>query len=137
MFKLIGHLIRNIFMEKVCGKPAVKTVPYAFLIWWTAQNSQCMYEIFENKLVLKETMKKVTWFFSLHPVAFHGENFGKQKCLELVTSPLSCKTCLQKEKGKNDERLNRWKNRFSKLKILVRQSCIKNSCVKNKLLLRI
>ena len=55
-----------------------------------------MYEIFENKLFLKEIMKKVTWFFPLHPVTFYGENFEKQKCLELVTGPLSCKVCLEK-----------------------------------------
>ena len=48
-----------------------------------------MYEIFEIK-------KKVTCFFPLNPVTFCGENFQKQKCLELVTSPLSCITCLQK-----------------------------------------
>ena len=45
-----------------------------------------MYEIFENKLFLKEIMKKITWFFPLHPVTFHGQNFEKQKCLELLTS---------------------------------------------------
>ena len=66
-----------------------------------------MYEIFEKKLFLKEIMKKLTWFFPLHPVAFYGENFEKQKRVELITGPLSCKTCLQKEKGKNDERLNK------------------------------
>ena len=66
-----------------------------------------MYEIFENKLFLKEIMKKVTWFFPLDPVSFYGENFEKQKCLELVTSPLSYKTCLKKEKGKNDKKLNK------------------------------
>ena len=58
-------------------------------------------------------MKKVTWFFPLHPVTFYGVNFEKQKCLELVISPLSCKTCLQKEKAKNDERLNRGEKCFS------------------------
>ena len=45
-----------------------------------------MYEIFENKLFLKETMKKVTSFFPLHTVTFYRQNFEKQKCLELVTS---------------------------------------------------
>ena len=45
-----------------------------------------MYELFENKLFLKEIMKKVTWFFLLHPVPFYGQNFEKQKYLELVTS---------------------------------------------------
>ena len=64
-----------------------------------------MHEIFENKLFLKEIMKKVTWFFPLHPVAFHRENFEKQKYLELVTSLLSCKTCLQKEKGKKQRKI--------------------------------
>ena len=43
-----------------------------------------MYEIFENKLFLKEIMKKVTWFFLLHPVTFYGQNLEKQKCLELI-----------------------------------------------------
>ena len=28
----------------------------------------------------------VTWFFILHPVTLYGQNFEKQKCLELVTS---------------------------------------------------
>ena len=46
----------------------------------------------KKKLLLKEIMKKVP----SHPVTFYGENFEKQKCLELVTSSLSCKTCLQK-----------------------------------------
>ena len=43
-----------------------------------------MYEIFENKLFLKEIMKKVTWFFLLHPVTFYGQNLEKQKCLEPI-----------------------------------------------------
>ena len=64
-----------------------------------------MYEIFENKLFLKEIMKKVTWFFPLHPVTSHVENFEKQKCLELVASPLSCKTWLQKEKRKKRQKI--------------------------------
>ena len=64
-----------------------------------------MHEIFENKLLLKEIMEKVTWFFPLHPVTFYGEYFEKQKCLELVTSSLSCKTCLQKEKGEKQQNI--------------------------------
>ena len=60
-------------------------------------------------------MKKVTWFFPLHLVTFYGENFEKQKCLELVTSSLSCKRhAYKKRKEKHDERLNRGKKRFSK-----------------------
>ena len=66
-----------------------------------------MYEIFEKEIFLKEIMKKVTWVFPLHPVAFYGVNFEKEKCLELITGPLSCTTFLQKEKGKNHERLNK------------------------------
>ena len=45
-----------------------------------------MYEIFENKLFLKDTIKKVTWFFPLDSVTIYGKNFEKQKCLELVVS---------------------------------------------------
>ena len=45
-----------------------------------------MYEIFENKLFLKEILKKITWFFLLHPLTFYGKKFEKQKYLGLVTS---------------------------------------------------
>ena len=51
-----------------------------------AQNNQRMYDIFGNKLFLKEIMKKVTWFFPLHPVTCYGQKFEKQKCQELVIS---------------------------------------------------
>ena len=55
-----------------------------------------MYEIFESKLILKETMKKVTWFFPFHPVTFYGQSFEKQKCLELVTSLFELQVMLTK-----------------------------------------
>ena len=45
-----------------------------------------MYEIFENKLFLKEILKKITWFFLLYPLTFYGKKFEKQKYLVLVTS---------------------------------------------------
>ena len=31
-------------------------------------------------------MKKVTWFFPLHPVPFYGQDYEKQKSLEVFTS---------------------------------------------------
>ena len=37
-------------------------------------------------LFLEEILKKITWFFLLHPVTFYGKKFEKQKYLELVTS---------------------------------------------------
>ena len=55
-----------------------------------------MQEIFENKLLLKHTMKKVTWFFPLHPATFYGQSFEKQKCLELVTSLFELQDMLTK-----------------------------------------
>ena len=55
-----------------------------------------MYEIFENKLFLKETMKKVTWFFPLHPVTLYEQNFEKKKRLELVTSLFELQDMLKK-----------------------------------------
>ena len=81
-----------------------------------------MFEIFEDKLFLKDTMKKVTWFFPLQPVTFYGQNFEKQKFLGLVTSLFELQDMLTKnlffgltlwiwklwkEKGKNDKRLNK------------------------------
>ena len=41
-------------------------------------------------------MKKVTWFFPLHPVTFYGQNFEKQKFLELVTSLFELQDMLTK-----------------------------------------
>ena len=55
-----------------------------------------MYDIFKNKLFLKEIMKKVTWFFLLHSVTFYGQNFEKQKCLELVNSLFELQDMLTK-----------------------------------------
>ena len=55
-----------------------------------------MYEIFENKFFLKDTMKKVTWLFPLHPLNFYGQNFEKQKFLELVTSLFDLQDMLTK-----------------------------------------
>ena len=55
-----------------------------------------MYEIFENKLFLKEIMKKVTWFFPLRRVTFYGQKFENLKCLELVTSLFKLKNMLTK-----------------------------------------
>ena len=67
-------------------------------------------------------MKKVTWFFSLHPVTFYEQNFEKQKCLELVTSLFELQDMLTqvsflvlpfqsgncgKRKKKNGQRLNK------------------------------
>ena len=55
-----------------------------------------MYEIFKNKFFLKDTMKKVTWLFPLHPLNFYGQNFEKQKFLELVTSLFDLQDILTK-----------------------------------------
>ena len=55
-----------------------------------------MFEIFEDKLFLKYTMTKVTSFFPLHPVTFYGQNFEKQKHLELVTSLFELQDMLTK-----------------------------------------
>ena len=52
-----------------------------------------MYEIFENKLFLKVTKKRI---FGLNPVTFYGKNFEKQKCLELVTSLVELEDMLTK-----------------------------------------
>ena len=81
-----------------------------------------MYEIFENKLFLKETMKKITWFFRLHPVTFYGQNFENQKCLDLVTSHFELKDMLTKipflvlpfESGNCGQRMEENDNRLSK-----------------------
>ena len=81
-----------------------------------------MYEIFENKLFLKEIMKKITWFFPLHPVTFYGQNFEKQKCLELVTSLFELQDMLIKipflvlpfESGNCGQRMDKNDNRLSK-----------------------
>ena len=51
---------------------------------------------FENKLFLKNFVKKVTWFFSLDRVTFYGQNFEKQKCLELVSSLFELQDMLTK-----------------------------------------
>ena len=51
---------------------------------------------FENKLILKETMNKVTWFFPLQPVTFYGQNFEKRECLELVISLFQLQDMLTK-----------------------------------------
>ena len=64
-----------------------------------------MYESFEKNTFLKEIMKKVTCVFPLHAVTFYGENFEKEKCLELITGPLSCKTFLQTEKAKKRRKI--------------------------------
>ena len=55
-----------------------------------------MYEIFENKFILKETIKKVTWFFPLHLVTFYRQNFEKEKCLGLVSSLFELQDMLTK-----------------------------------------
>ena len=55
-----------------------------------------MYEICENKFFLKDTMKKVTWLFPLHPLNFYEQNFEKQKFLELVTSLFDLQDMLTK-----------------------------------------
>ena len=73
-------------MEKVRREPVVKTSSMRIFNLVNTQSSQCIYEIFENKLFLKEIIKKITWFFPLHPVTFYGQNFEKQKYLKLVTS---------------------------------------------------
>ena len=82
----VEHLIRNISMQKVCKKPAVKTsfIPFFNLVISLKQRIHVW--DFWKKLFLKETMKKITWFFPLHPVTFYGENFEKQKYVEQVTS---------------------------------------------------
>ena len=80
-----------------------------------------MYEIFENKFFLKDTMKMVTWLFPLHPLNFYGQNFEKQKPLELVTSLFDFQDMLTKihflvlpfeletveRERKNEKRLNK------------------------------
>ena len=55
-----------------------------------------MCEIFENRLFLKEIMKKLNLFFLLHLVTFYGQNFEKQKCLELATSLFELQDMLTK-----------------------------------------
>ena len=116
ILKLIRYFTRNIFMEKICRKPAIKISSMCLFNLANSPKQPLHAWDFWKKLFLKEIMKKVTWFFPLHPVTFYGENFEKQKCLELVTSPLSCKTCLQKKKGKmSKDWINRGKKRFSKL----------------------
>ena len=90
-----------------------------------------MYEIFENKLFLEETLKKITWFFLLHPVTFYGKKFEKQKYLELITSlfelqdmhtkipfvgltyPLNVEAV--EREGKNDKILNKQGKKYLKI----------------------
>ena len=68
----------NIFMKKVCRKCASKADP--FLISIKVQNSQYMPETLENEIFwLSKTLKKLTWFFSLHPFSFYGQDYEKQK----------------------------------------------------------
>ena len=55
-----------------------------------------MHESFENKLLLKDTMKKITWFFPLRPVIFYGQSFVKENCLELVASLFELQDMLTK-----------------------------------------
>ena len=89
-----------------------------------------MYEIFENKLFLKETMKKVTWFVPLHLVTLYEQNFEKKKRLELVTSlfelqdmltkipflvlPFESENCGQRREKTTTDWINRGKKHFSK-----------------------
>ena len=47
-------------MEKVRREPVVKTSSMRIFNLVNTQSSQCIYEIFENKLSLKEIMKKIT-----------------------------------------------------------------------------
>ena len=47
-------------------------------------------------------MKKLNSFFPLRPVPFYGQDYEKQKSLEVVTSLfLSCKTFLLKKNDHN------------------------------------
>ena len=62
-------------MKKVCRKPTVKTSSMHLLNLVNGPKQR--YDIFEKKLFLKQIMKKVTWFFPLHPVTFYGQNFEK------------------------------------------------------------
>ena len=112
-------------MEKVYRKPAVKTSPMHLFNFGNSPKQPTHVWDFRNKLFLKEIMKKVTWFFLLHPVTFYGQNFEKQKCLELVISHFELQDMLTKipflvlpfesgnwnEKEKNNKRLNKWREK--------------------------
>ena len=78
----IGYLIRNIFMEKVCKKSALKTCPYPYLsLVNSPKDMKTRYFKRDHK----------TLIFSFAP------SFFIWKGLELVTSlSLSCKSCLEK-----------------------------------------
>ena len=63
-----------------------------------------MYEICENKLFLKDTMKKVIWYFPLHPVTFYEQNVEKQNRPQLVLA-LPFESGNWKEKGKKWQKI--------------------------------
>ena len=56
-----------------------KLVPYPFLILVNSPKQPIHVKDFWKKVILKEIMKKVTWFFPLHPVPFHGQDHERQK----------------------------------------------------------
>ena len=70
ILKLIRYLTRNIFMEKICRKPAIKTSSMCLFNFANSPKQPLHAWDFWKKLFLKEIMKKVTWFFPLHPVTF-------------------------------------------------------------------
>ena len=65
--------------------------------------SQCMQKTFENfkrdqrEDILKETMKKLIWFFPLHPVPTYGQDHEKQKrCGTSYHSPFELQNMFRK-----------------------------------------
>ena len=65
-------------MEKVCKKSARKTSPICTSLVNSPKQPVDVRD-FWKKVVLKETLKKVTLFFPLHPVPFYEQDYEKQK----------------------------------------------------------
>ena len=60
------------------GNVLWKLVPGPFLILVNSPK-QSMHETLENKATWKRISKKLTWFFSLHPVPYYGKDYEIKK----------------------------------------------------------
>ena len=116
IFKLIGHLIRNIFMEKVCRKSIVKTsFMRIFNLVNSPKQSMHIWDIWKYVFFERDHVKG-NLIFSFPPCEFLWRKFWKAKMPRISYQSIELQDILTKREGKKltKDWINRGKKRFSK-----------------------
>ena len=122
MLKLIEYLIRTIFMEKACRKPAVKSSSMRLFNLVISPKQPAHLWDFQKKIFFKRDREKVNLIFAFAPSDFLRTKFWKAKMpgtsyQSLWLSIHACKNSffgLTREKKTTKDWVNRGKKRFSK-----------------------